>query len=256
MRSRIVGPLGMTSTMVTLSGEARARLAGAHDAALRGVQHWDLPTFAGAGALRSTVADMLIFLEAALGSRDTPLAPAFAAMLEVRRPMGVPDMATALGWMVAKTGDDTLVWYNGGTGGQRSFAGYLVKARTGVVALSNSATAVGIDDIGRHLLDPAMPLAPPARQRVAVAVAPEVLARHVGRYRLTPSLILAVTRAGERLFVQATGQPDVEVFGESDTDFFAIEVDAQLSFEADAAGRTARAVLHQGGEDMPAERID
>ncbi|MBN8941901.1 MAG: serine hydrolase [Rhizobiales bacterium] len=256
VRSRITGPLGMTSTMVTLSDEARTRLAGAHDAALRGIQHWDLPTFAGAGALRSTASDMLTFLEAALGHRDSPLAPAFAAMLEVRRPMGVLDMQTALGWMVVGTGDDTLVWHNGGTGGQRSFAGYLVKARTGVVALSNSSAALGVDDIGRHLLDPAMPLAPPAKQRVAVAVAPEVLARHVGRYRLTPDMILAVTQVGGRLFVQATGQPDVEVFAESDTDFFTVEVDAQLSFEIGGEGRAVRAVLHQGGQDMPAERIE
>ncbi|WP_163208681.1 serine hydrolase, partial [Citrobacter freundii] len=39
VRTRISGPLGMTSTMVTLSDEARTRLAGAHDAALTGVQH-------------------------------------------------------------------------------------------------------------------------------------------------------------------------------------------------------------------------
>lgn len=256
VRSRITGPLGMASTMVTLSDEASARLAGAHGATLTSVQHWDLPTFAGAGALRSTATDMLAFLEAALGHRDTPLAPAFAAMLAVRRPTGMPEIATALGWMVAQAGDDTLVWHNGGTGGQRSFAGYLVKARTGVVALSNSSTAVGVDDIGRHLLDPAMPLAPPAKQRVAVPVAPEVLARHVGRYRLAPDLILAVTQVGGRLFVQATGQPDVGVFAESDTDFFTVEVDAQLSFETDGAGRAVRVVLHQGGQDMPAERIE
>jgi hypothetical protein len=43
------------------------------------------PRFAGAGALRSSVNDMLTFLEAFLGYKETPLAPAMKAMLEVRR---------------------------------------------------------------------------------------------------------------------------------------------------------------------------
>ncbi len=47
-----------------------------------------------------------------------------------------------------------VVWHNGGTGGYRSFIGFDPKTRVGVVVLSNAGTNAGVDDIGRHLIDP------------------------------------------------------------------------------------------------------
>ena len=76
MRSHVLAPLGMTSTAIALSPELKSRLATGHDAQLRTVPNWDLPTLAGAGALRSTVNDLLAFLAATLGHAELPLAPA------------------------------------------------------------------------------------------------------------------------------------------------------------------------------------
>ena len=58
VRQRILGPLGMHETAITLTPALRARLAPGHEIDGRVVPNWDLPTFAGAGALRSTVRDM------------------------------------------------------------------------------------------------------------------------------------------------------------------------------------------------------
>ncbi|MCZ0736620.1 serine hydrolase [Phreatobacter sp. AB_2022a] len=253
--ARITAPLGMTSTMIAVSGEAAERFAPAHGADLAPVAHWDLPTLAGAGALRSTTRDLMHFIEAALGYRESRLAEAFAAMLQLRRPTGLPGAAIGLGWMIEEIAGDTLVWHNGGTGGHRSFAGYRIKAGTGVVVLSNTSAQLGIDDIGRHLLDHRLPLTPPPKPRVAIAVAADRLEAHVGRYRFSPELILTVTREDARLYVQATGQPKIEIFAESPLAFFAREVDAQFVFEMDGTGRAGRLILHQGGGTAPAERL-
>ena len=86
VRARITGPLGMTSTTIVLSPEQRERLAVGHNPQLVSVPNWDLPTFAGAGALRSSTNDMLTFLAAALGYRSSPLDSAFATMLSTRPP--------------------------------------------------------------------------------------------------------------------------------------------------------------------------
>jgi len=88
VRTRICEPLAMNSTEITLTPEQKKRLATGHDAAMRAVSNWDLPTLAGAGALRSTANDLLTFLSANLGYTKTPLAPAMADMLKVRRPTG------------------------------------------------------------------------------------------------------------------------------------------------------------------------
>ncbi|MDX1568611.1 MAG: serine hydrolase domain-containing protein, partial [Longimicrobiales bacterium] len=49
VRERILEPLGMGNTAITLSEEMRARLARGHDLAGEPASLWDLPTLAGAG---------------------------------------------------------------------------------------------------------------------------------------------------------------------------------------------------------------
>ena len=153
-------------------------------------------------------------------------------------------------------GDDELIWHAGGTGGYRSFVGYLRNARVGVVVLSNTSTSVGGDDIGFHLLDKTLPLAPPPKEHKEIAVDPKLFDGYLGRYRLAPNFILTVTREGDRLFAQATGQGMFEIFPEGERDYFYKVVDAQITFGPDEQGRAARLILHQNGHDMPAPRIE
>ena len=256
VRTRICDPLGMASTRITLSPEMKTRLATGHNATMDPVSNWDLPTLAGAGALRSTANDMLAFLAANLGYTKSPLAPAMAAMLKVRRPTGAPDLEIALGWHVFTSNGKEIVWHNGGTGGYRSFIGFDPKTQVGVVVLSNAETTAGVDDIGRHLLDQQVPLLAPPKQHKETAVDPKLFDGYAGRYELAPSFILTVTREGDHLFVQATGQPKFEVFAEGPKDYFLKVVDAQITFETDAQGRAVALVLHQNGMDQRAKRIE
>jgi D-alanyl-D-alanine-carboxypeptidase/D-alanyl-D-alanine-endopeptidase len=253
VRRRICAPLGMKSTRITLTPEMQARLAVGHDAGLKPVANWDLPALAGAGALRSSVNDLLIFLAANLGYTKSPLAPAMASMLAVRRTTTTPGLEIALGWHIFTGENNEIVWHNGGTGGYRSFVGYSPKTRTGVAVLSNTMTAAGVDDIGLHLLDARRPL---VKMRTEVAVDPKLFDGYVGRFQLTPNFILTVTREGSHLFVQATGQPKAEVFPASEREYFYKVVDAQITFETGNQGRATGLILHQGGRDMPAKRIE
>jgi hypothetical protein len=158
--------------------------------------------------------------------------------------------------MVMARGDDELFWHSGGTGGYRSFVGHLRKARVGVVVLSNTSTVTGGDDIGLHLLDKSLPLAPPPKEHKGIAVDPKLFDGYVGRYRLAPNFILTVTREGNRLFAQATGQGKAEIFPEGELDYFYKVVDAQITFEPDERGRAVRLILHQHSRDVPAPRIE
>jgi D-alanyl-D-alanine-carboxypeptidase/D-alanyl-D-alanine-endopeptidase len=158
VRSRITGPRGMNSTAIALPPELKSRLATGHSPTLQAVANWDLPTLAGAGALRSDANDLLTFLAAAIGYTKSPLQPAFAAMTKPRWPTGAPEREVALGWHVFTANGRDIIWHNGGTAGYRTFIGYDPTARTGVVVLSNAGTPAGQDDLGRHLLDPTAPL--------------------------------------------------------------------------------------------------
>ena len=252
VRTRIAEPLAMASTRITLSPALQARLAVGHDGELTKVASWHLSeAFVGAGALRSSANDLLVFLAANLGYASTPLAPAMAEMLKVRRPIGGGSHEMALGWHVLKRANMEIVWHNGQTGGYHSYVGYDAKTRTGVVVLSNSSS--DIDDIGMHLLDASLPL---KKQRKEITVDPALFDGYVGRYQLAPNFILTVSRDAGHLFVQATGQPRFEVFAESERDYFYRVVDAQITFEADNQGRATRLILHQNGMDIVGKRME
>ena len=248
---RICTPLGLDSTRITLSASLRGRLAQGHDSGLDWAANWDLPTLAGAGALRSTANDLFTFLEACLGVRETPLAPAFARMLAVRR-RAWTQMDVAFGWFVSSRNDDEIVWKDGETGGYTSFVGYSMKSRLASIVLSNAV--ILNSDIGFHLINPAYPL---TRMRQPVAIDPARLADYVGSYALTPDFILAITQRDGRLFLKATHQSTYELFPESETDFFLRVVDAQITFERSTNGHDSAPalVLHQNGRDRRAARV-
>ena len=111
VRSRITGPLAMKNTSITLSEEQKRRLAVGHGENRERVANWDLPTLAGAGAIRSTANDLLTFLAANLGYSKSSLAAAMASQLDVRRPTSDPGLHIALGWHVLSApGGHEIVW--------------------------------------------------------------------------------------------------------------------------------------------------
>jgi CubicO group peptidase (beta-lactamase class C family) len=256
VRSRITRPLGMPDTGITLTPSMKQRMATGHNAMLAPVANWDLPTLAGAGALRSSTNDMLTFLEAFLGYQESPLAPSMNAMLDFRRPAGKASFEIGLGWLVF----GEVVWHDGGTGGFRSFAGYDPKARAGVVAFSNASTFGGVSDIGMYLLNPKSQIAnlDPPEQHTGILSEPALLDRYTGRYQL-PDRVLDIMRDGGRLFVQVTvaggkpiAGPVFEMFAEGGDIFFVKVTGGRISFETGRDGRATSLIMHRAGREPSA----
>ena len=86
-------------------------------------------------------------------------------------------------------------------------------------------------------------------------VDPKVYDSYVGEYELAPGFVLAVTREGDKLMTQATGQPKFEIFPESETVFAPRAFSAKLTFVKDAEGKVNGVVLTQGGRETRARRI-
>ena len=96
----------------------------------------------------------------------------------------------------------------------------------------------------------------PPGPRSKVDVDPAVLERYVGNYEIQPGVIATVTTDSGRLMVQISGQPRLEVFPESPTKFFYTAVEAQITFVSDDNGPAKALILHQGGLDHEAKRIE
>ena len=263
VRERILRPLGMTETAIALDPALRARFAPGHDASGVAVHDWTFDALAGAGALRSTAADMARYivanLAAARGEGAGSLNAALAAAHTRRADTGIPNLAIGLAWhRVARPDGDTVVWHNGQTGGYASFVGFSPRRGVGVVVLSNSS--ITVDDLGLTILSnlplPSLATAPPAppRERTAIALPAADLERFVGEYPLAPTFVIAVRRDGDHLFAQATGQPAAELFADSPTTFFLRVVDAQIEFQTDASGAVTGLVLVQNGRRLPATK--
>jgi serine-type D-Ala-D-Ala carboxypeptidase/endopeptidase len=255
--TRICDPLGMKSTRITLSEPLRQRFAAGHTSDLVTVPEWENTTLAGAGALRSSANDLLTFLAAMMGYTDNPLAAAQKKALSIRRPTGAPFMETGLGWDIDTRGGTEIISKGGATAGHNTFIAYSPKTRVGVVALANTSAGEGTTDIGQHLLDARYPLwvpeSSPSGERTLEA---KVLDGYVGHYQLTPAVVFTVTRESGQLYVQLTNQPRAAVYSKSDTEFFYKVVDARITFETDPQGHANTLILHQGGRDQKAKRID
>lgn len=257
--TRICDPLGMNSTRITLSEPLRARFAAGHSSDLLTVPSWDVNnTMAGAGALHSSANDLLTFLAAMMGYTKNPLAAAQKTALSTTRPTPWPFGAIGLAWEIDTRGGGKIISKDGGTGGFTSYIGWRPEIGVGVVVLTNTQ-APGTDELGQHLLDARYPLWVPDTSPSAepeLQAQTQTLDRYVGHYELMPTVIFAVTREDNQLYVQLTNQTRAAVYPKNDTEFFYKTVDAQLTFEANSQGPATALVLHQGGRDQRAKRID
>jgi len=254
LQRRVLRPLGMASTGITLAPALKARSAGAHSSVflLAPAPLWDFTdAFAGAGSLRSSASDLLTFLEANLGYKKTPLAAAMTRMLAIRRG-GRDTSDIGLAWNVDHRADAEIIWHGGATYGSRAFMGFDPKARVGVVVLSNYNTGSGIDDIGFHLLDRNSKVengnAVKPRVRAVSAVPTASLDAYAGRYQFSDSQIWIVRRTGTRFFLKRPSEPEFEIFPEGDfekgnDDFFAKGEDALFTFDFDKDSPTRASQL-------------
>ena len=144
---KICTPLGMNDTRTTLDDRLRSRLAPPHMGELV-VENWDSDALAGAGAIRSTVDDMLSYLAAEAGIVDSPLS-APMKLTQQRRADAGDGADIGLGWHIGKrTG---ARWHNGGTGGYSTFAAFEPQKKVGVVVLVNSRCMM-TDSVGTQLM--------------------------------------------------------------------------------------------------------
>jgi len=253
LEARICGPLSMPNTRITLDDARRALLASGHDYDGQPAANWDIPTLAGAGAIRSNVEDMLKFVAACAMVTPSPLDKAIALTEQVHfenPPNAGHDVGLA--WMIRRK--DHVVWHNGQTGGYHAYVALSPDKRAGIVLLSSTAMSRA-DELGEQLISQLLTgNAKPSELPQVIALDSAALEPLVGKYLLTPQIKVSITQEGDQLFLQLTGQPKLRFYPESDRRFFCRVVAASVSFEAGDDGKIRQLVIHQNGQDLPAPR--
>jgi beta-lactamase regulating signal transducer with metallopeptidase domain len=75
-----------------------------------------------------------------------------------------------------------------------------------------------------------------------------------GFYKLSDHAVMTISRSGQQLNAQLTGQRSVPIFAQSDHEFS--YKDKSISFITEPDGQTTSLILHQYGIDMSMKRID
>ena len=149
VKDRILDPLDMDHTAITFTPWMTEHLAKGHDQKGNVVSNWDVGVLAGAGALRSTMNDMLKFARANLQTRGR-LQQVMQRTHVSRAPAGRADMSIGMNWIIRRLDGREVVWHNGGTGGYRTWLGFDKNKGLAAIVLTNSSH--GADDLGFELL--------------------------------------------------------------------------------------------------------
>lgn len=261
LRTRVFAPLKMNSTAITVSPMLKARLAVGHNAVLQPARSFSsvsiYSSMPAAGGIVSTANDLLTFLSAGMGYERSPLASSMSAMLDARRPMNGNEQA--LGWVVMGKGDDQLIMHDGSTWGYSSYMAWDPATRVGVVVLSNQLTSV--NDIGRHLLRPDVPLEKPTvTKHTEIALDSKILDACAGQYEVQDVGVFNIVRERDFLTIQLPpdwGLPKFRLRPESLQDFFVAELPVRVTFQTGSDGRVSGLLLYppRGQHALPANRM-
>ena len=265
-RTRVLEPLGMKRTRFEIDASIAADVAHGYVATRDGSLDGDAPANEARdgrgykvpnGAIFTTVDDLSRFVAFELGHGPASVLPparldtAFGGFVASAADLG---SGYGLGFMAMRRGTFTYLGHNGGVAGYGASMYFDRRAQVGVVLFHN--VTGGRENPDRLAVDILSRLVDATKQHRVAAVDPKVFDGYVGRYELGPNFVMAVTRQGNQLFMQATGQQKFEIFPEGERDFFVKAFDAQMTFETDGHGRATAMVLHQGGGTNRAKRIE
>lgn len=265
-RTHVFEPLGMTRTRFEIDPSIAADLATGYGVNRDGTldsltaakegregRGYKVPN----GAIFTTVDDLSRFVAFELGHGPATVLPparldsAFRGVVASSADLTV---GYGLGFMAMRRDAFSFTGHGGAVAGYLASMYFSRPAQVGVVLFRNAVggklnpDALAVDILSR--------LVESAKQHRAVAMDPKAFDAFVGRYRMPGGPVMAVTRENERFLTQVTGQPPFEILSEGDHEFFVKAFDAQLTFVTDAAGRATEVIIHQGGEDVHAKRIE
>jgi CubicO group peptidase (beta-lactamase class C family) len=260
LAEHIFQPLGMEATRydnadTVLPGRASGYTWDGE--AYHNAEFFDMSNAAGAGGLVSTVGDMYkwdqaLYTDAVLGAaaREAYFAPS------MRIEEG---MSSAYGWFIRETPEHTQARHSGGING---FVTYVIRdaaTQLYVVVLSNVEHGAA-ENVAQGLAaitygEPYdMPGQAPAVEVVEVDSA--VLQEYAGSYQVSNGMTFIITAEAGHLFGQVPGQQKFEIFPSSETDFFAKIADIKLHFEVGANGAVTELVIHEGGQEIHAAKVN
>jgi CubicO group peptidase (beta-lactamase class C family) len=213
----------------------------------------------GDSALYSTVEDLYRWNEGIFNGRVLDAANLKPAFTPAKGSEGQVnwDAGYGFGWFVGHYRGLREISHGGLMSGFRNYLVRLPDEKFTVAILVNTSP-------GRSNIDPmylarqlatvflADKLAP--LPTVNTNVSPKSYDALTGRYDLWGS-IMTVNKRNTHLFEQIADGPEREIFPKSETEFFWMGMDVQITFVKDSSGKAVKLILHNYGMDLDAPRV-
>ncbi|MHC4629251.1 MAG: serine hydrolase [Planctomycetota bacterium] len=250
---RICRPLQMKDTWIRMSPEQSSRHADGHNSTGQKIPTRELPVvYWPAGALRSTLNDMLKFLKANISPDRYKLGKAIV-MTHEPHVASISHSRTGLAWNITSTGVSTIIWHEGQIQSHYAFIGFDREKGVGAVILSGSG--IPLTDVGLHILDSRYPLAdvePPSQPQFKLDESS--LDSFTGQYKVQANYVITIARKDGHLFSQAPGMPKLEILPLSETEFAVKGFDIKITFVKDEAGEITSLIVYQAGTEVKAQK--
>ncbi|MGS2762274.1 serine hydrolase [Sinomicrobium sp. M5D2P9] len=241
LKKSILSPLKLEHTYVKIPKEQAANTTTGY-MGNRPVSRWDFKAMAGAGALKTSVTDLLHYGKSYLDP-ENPLKKAADLTLQ---PHYTDKNHRKYGLAWHYSGE--IAHHSGGTGGFHSFIALSPEKKKIVVMITNTSSN-SLDDIGMYLAAPKkhkLLTTPEARE-----TDPEVLQDYAGSYQNNGlGLRMQITVKDDTLYARLAAQPELPVYYYGDHRFFYKNVLARLFFEADENGTIVGLTLQQNGQEV------
>ncbi|RUO43406.1 serine hydrolase domain-containing protein [Idiomarina aquatica] len=148
MQDKLFTELGLSQSYLALEPVDNPQLIAGTRIDGKPVPHWHFDAMAGAGAVVSTLDDMVRYVQAVMRPAEQHR-ELVQQLLKPRETLG-ENSQQALGWLIDQQDGQQLIWHNGQTAGFASFVGFNDKGTRAVVILNSRARSV--TEMGKSLL--------------------------------------------------------------------------------------------------------
>jgi CubicO group peptidase (beta-lactamase class C family) len=278
-------PLQMTRTSMVWDSRFEDNFANGYDEYGRSLGPEKRPTPDAAGSMQTTLHDYATFLSAIMREKylnAETMGKMLSQQVSIHSAHQFPSLATetttandgiklgyGVGWGLYSSPYGKAFFKEGHDEGWRHLA-LCFNNGNGILIMTNSSNGEGIF---KPLIDSVLgatsfpfdwegytpynllPPLPKLKEHKKVSLTPEQLNRVVGRYGLSPDLVLSVTLENGRLFIQENSEEKQELLPEGPADFYSAVSSDEVTFKLEGGGPATALVLHLGGKDLEVKRL-
>jgi CubicO group peptidase (beta-lactamase class C family) len=134
----ILTPFGMKDTYATVRGENLYRYTASYNVKGERIPQIEIPAVPGAGILKSTLHDMLTYLEYQMGLKETDVSDAISLTHQLHGDTTSKKAKMGLGWFIEKKEwyNEPIIHHSGTTHGFHTYCGFLKEKGIGIVIFS------------------------------------------------------------------------------------------------------------------------